>query len=77
MSSVTEIAARGIYQAMQNASERASRISFGSFFSSETSDDAVIVDIVGLSSDLRQVKANQKVLQVDQEMSQRVLDILA
>ena len=78
MSSITETAARGIYQAMQSASNRAERISNSFDQSSPTANsDAVIIDIVGLKGDEQQVKANSKVLKVSQSMDQAVLDIVA
>jgi hypothetical protein len=77
MRSVTAIAAQGIYEAMGRASERASRIASSTLSDTPSVDDAVVVDIIGLSLDARQVEANQKVFQVGASMEQAVLDILA
>jgi hypothetical protein len=77
MRSVTAIAAQGMYEAMGRASERATRIASSTLSDTASADDAVVVDIIGLSLDVRQVEANRKVFQVGASMEQSVLDILA
>lgn len=63
-----------IYDAFKRINERVDRISQ---FAVTSDDEGLVSDFVGLKQDLYTVQANGKVLKVDQELTQSILDILA
>ena len=68
MSSVSDIALKGIQSATDSLVKHAENIS--------TSPES-IDDLVGLTTDSLQIKADTKVIKVDQDLQKSVLDIIA
>lgn len=71
---ITSTALSGIYDAYKRINERTERISQFAFAEDDTS---LVSDLVGLKTDIYTVKANSKVIAVDKELTNSILDILA